>query len=199
MIDTEHAAQIKKELSSEHTMSPVQDLWMYNKNMPQFILDKINIIADHIVDEVFYFTHPEGLSSAIFLNRWNNKMQRYHQKLTGTLISIEKFVKDLWSPVLIDVKSEMKVLSDNLQLPLDKVTELFEGITDHKTLESELIKWCDVLKQNTNWIRNAVQKILDYQELCYYSCAAQTLLQLKETLKLSGDFNVVANLLSDQV
>ena len=181
-------------------MSPVRDLWMYNEDgMPQFQLNEFNIIADHIVDEVFYFTHPEGCSSAIFLKRWNNEMQRYHQKLNGTFVSIETFVKDLWSPVLTDFKSEMEMLSDNLKLPLDKVAELFEGITDQKTLESELTKWCGVFQQNTHWIRNAVQKILDYQELCYHSYAARTLLQLKETLKLSGDFNIVANLLSDQV
>ena len=79
------------------------------------------------------------------------------------------------------------------------MTELFDEIRERKALEHELEEWCSAFKtENRTWIRSAAQKILDYQELTYYAKSAHTLMQLKKTLKLTGDFNILTNLLQSE-
>lgn len=49
-------------------------------------------------------------------------------------------------------------------------------------------------------IRNAAEKISDYQNLCKYSSAAETLVELRKALEMTGDFSdVEAAIISKKV
>uniref|UniRef100_A0A1X7THY6 Death domain-containing protein n=1 Tax=Amphimedon queenslandica TaxID=400682 RepID=A0A1X7THY6_AMPQE len=123
--------------------------------------------------------------------------------LPKSILIISKFsaefrvaVEKLWMPMLKEFKEDLGRLHNGLQMPLKKVKHLFNDLSDKTTINEELTKWCCAVDEpDQSWIRDAAQKILDYQELCRYSYSAQTLMQLKKTLKLSGDFSSVEALL----
>ena len=177
------------------------DVWTFDEHAetPKYCFSELSCAPDNIIDEIYYFTSSEGCCSQIFGSRWTNSKKKYVQSLNGKHITISTFVNDLWIPVINEFQSDLESLSDGLQLPLEKVTELFDGIRERKVLEHELEKWCIAFKHEKRaWIRNAAQKILEYQELTYYSKSAHTLMELKNTLKLSGDFNILTNLLQTE-
>lgn len=153
-----------------------------------------------MIKEVFHLTHHEEISSSIFLKVFAKQKKNYLSKHEDATITLENAVKELWQPMCTEFKDDLQKLSDGLKLSLDKVAYLFEGISHSKVLEEELTKWCDAVKEtNRRWIRSAAQKIQDYQELRRYFYTAQTLMQLKETLGLTGDFSAVEALLPKEV
>ena len=153
-----------------------------------------------MIKEVFHLTHHEEISSNIFLKVFAKQKKHYLSKHEDTTITLEKAVKELWQPLCTEFKEDLQKLSDGLKLSVDKVAYLFEGTSHSKGLEEELTKWCDAIKEtNRRWIRSAAQKIQDYQELRRYFYTAKTLMQLKETLGLTGDFSAVEALLPKEV
>ena len=177
----------------------VKEVWCFDENGTKYTVPSLAYVSQNVIDEVYHLTSTEGCSSQIFRNRWSNAKQKFLQGLKGTQISIDAFVTQLWTPVVTEFHADLQAISNGLQLPLHKVTELFEGLTDRKVLESEIEVWCTAFKvENRTWIRSAAQKIIDYQELTFYSKSAKTLMQLKSTLKLSGDFTILTKLLQEE-
>ena len=163
-------------------------------------MSSLHIAPVAVIKEVFHFTSSEGCSSQIFRSRWENARLTFVRELNGNQTTIDNFVTTLWTSVIAEFREDLEAMSNGLNLPLRKVTELFEGLRGRESLETELKIWCTAFNvENTSWIRNAVKKIMDYQQLVYYSKSAQTLMQLKNTLKLSGDFTILTKLLDEEV
>ena len=177
--------------SFDYSSLPIRDLWETEELKIVYKYGQASDIPEHIMEEVFQLTHSEGCTSVIFQNLWSQRKNTYMEKQSGNTSTLDVVVKDLWTPVCEEFKSDLEKLS-NLQLRLDKVTLLFENIFEQKILEDELNKWCDATGYpRRDWIRETAQKILEYQQFCRYSYTAKTLMQLKETLGLTGDFSVV--------
>lgn len=197
-IHPDETIKIKEILQVDYTFTPVSELWECTTPLV-FKYCPIGVPED-VIQEVFYLTHHEEISSSIFLKVFAKQEKSYRLKHEDATITLEKAVKDLWQPSCTEFKEDLQKLSDGLKLPLDKVTYLFEDISESKELEVELTKWCDAVREtNKRWIRGAAQKILDYQKLRRYFYTAQTLMQLKETLGLKGDFSAVEALLPKEV
>ena len=189
---------IKENLQVDYTFTPVSELWECT-TPPVFKFCPIGVPND-VIQEVFHLTHHEEISSSIFLKVFAKQEKSYRLKHEDATITLEKAVRELWQPMCTEFKEDLQKLSDGLKLPLDKVAYLFDDISETKKLEEELTKWCDAVREtNRTWIRGAAQKILDYQKLRRYCYTAQTLMQLKETLGLTGDFSAVEALLSKEV
>ena len=125
---------------------------------------------------------------------------KYHAKVEESDVTFEKVVQEFWLPICSEFRADFQKLCDGFQLPLNKVAYFFENMTTLPEIEEELEKWCHAVEEtNKNWIRDAARKIGDYQTLCSYSFTAKTLLQLKKTLGLTGDFSVVEALLQREV
>lgn len=179
-------------------MTPVSDLWectpLIFKNCPSFV-------SDDVMEQVFYLTHHEGLHSLVFLKVFELKLFEYNHKRKQRVVTLESAVSEFWFPLCKEFKDDLKQLRDGLKLPIKKVANFFADITEMEQLEEELQKWCVAVKEtkNNNWIKNAVQKILEYQRLCCYTNTAQTVMQLKEALGLTGDFGILDALLLKEV
>ena len=175
----------------DYSSLSIHDLWENKESKIVYKYGQASDIPEHIMEEVFQLTHREGCTCVIFQNLWSQRKSTYMKKQSGTTSTLDVVIKDLWTPVCEEFKSDLEKLS-NLQLRLDKVTLLFENIFDQKILEDELNKWCDATGHSrSGWIRETAKKILEYQQFCRYSYTAKTLMQLKETLGLTGDFSVV--------
>ena len=189
---------MKKVLESDYTLTPVSDLWEHT-----LLVFKHCPIpsSDDVIEQVFILTHHEGLSSSIIRKVFAKEKKEYHvKKQPGSVITLENVVNELWKPMCAELKGDLQNLRDGLKLPLKKVAYFFEGMSHLKEIEEELSKWCYAFEvTEKRWIRDAAQKISDYQELCRYSYTAKTLIQLKDTLKLTGDFSAVEALLMPEV
>lgn len=178
---------------------PVSNLWECKEGSVVYKFSQTDIPMD-VIEEVYEFTHHERLSSHVFKRMFERKKKEYLSVNKAKTLTLQTIITDLWKPLCSVFKEDIAKLHDGLQLPLPKVTFLFGDISDHKVLNDEISKWCDAAGQaEKGWIREASQKILDYQELCRYSYAAQTLMGLKETLGLTGDFSSVEALVTNKV
>ena len=179
-------------------MVPVCDLWIYEDSKTVFKYCTVSVPYETI-QNVFYLTHHEQLSSSIFLKLFETKKALYHAS-KGNNNSLEAVINELWQPTKSEFSEDLAKLRDGLKLPLNKVESLFIDIYQLEKIKEELEKWCDAVEErNKNWVRDAAQKVMEYHELCRYSYSAQTIMQLKEKLKLKGDFSVVETLLPKQV
>ncbi len=198
----DEATKTKEDLANDLKSYLVKDVWTFDEETrnPKYSMSSLNIAPESIIKEVFRLTSSEGCSSQIFRSRWENTKKKFLHELNGNQTTIENFVAKLWIPVIAEFREDLEALSNGLKLPLHKVTELFEGLKGRELLERELTIWCSAFNvESTGWIRNAAKKIMDYQQLSYYSKSAQTLMQLKNTLKLSGDFTILTKLLDEEV
>lgn len=191
--------QITKALETDYTVIPVCDLWSCEEGKTAFKYCPI-AIPDDIIQDVYYFTHHDELSSSVFLKLFEAKKALYLSDKQTNNILLEAVVKELWQPTLSEFSEDFKNLRDGLKLPLSKIEVLFKDIYQLNKIEEELGKWCDAVKEdNRKWLKDAAQKLMDYHELCRYSFTAQTIMQLKEKLRLKGDFSIVEILLPKKV
>lgn len=174
-------------------------LWKFQEEEIFYKFCPVDIPHD-IIEEVYRLTHHEESSSNVFQKVFAKCKTEYTLKNQHTALTLQDVVNDLWKPVSKEFTDDLQRLRTGLELPLSKVTYLFEDISDLKALTSELEKWCDAVKEPDNrWIRDAAQKIQDYQELCRYSYTARTLMLLKGTLGLTGDFSAIEALVPKEV
>ena len=157
-------------------------------------------VPDNVVEEVFTLTHCEGILSKLFLKLFAEEKEKYIAKVKGSDVTFEIVIQEFWLPMCFEFRTDFQKLRDGFELPLKKVAYLFENITTLPEIKEELEKWCLAVEEtNKNWINDAAKKILDYQTLCRYSFTANTLMQLKKILGLTGDFSIVEVLLQQEV
>ena len=195
----EEATVIKQELKNDYTKTPIDLLWQYEEEKVKYKFCPTDI-PYNIIEEVFRLTNHEGISSKVFTKSFHKWKKEFLSKHKGSASNFKVAVEEMWKPMFQEYKDDLQKLYDGLQMPLNKVKYLFSDISDKVTLNKELEKWCHAVDEpDKSWIRDAAQKILDYQELCRYAYSAQTLMQLKKTLGLTGDFSAIQALLPKEV
>ena len=135
----------------------------------------------------------------------DNKLVRYffysmlRDSVKNQPISCANFVTVVWNPFfqkccrfLNDVKKKSIKLKEILTIDRD--------CTSSEQLENELIKLCcgvenchdnKKLERDHRWISESVMQIKTYLSMCDQAKAADTVLEIKEKLKLSGNFDIV--------
>ena len=195
----EEAAAIKHELKRDYTKTSIDLLWQYEGEEVMYKFCSTDI-PYNIIEEVFCLTNHEGISSKVFNKSFRKWKNEYLSKHKGSASNFKVVIEEMWKPMFQEYKNDLHKLHDGLQMPLKKVKYIFSDISDKVTLNQELEKWCNAVDEpDKGWIREAAQKILDYQELCRYAYSAQTLMQLKKTLALTGDFSAIEALLPKEV
>ena len=147
---------------------------------------------------------------SIFMELWEKSKQKYllecEQEKSTPSLTLPQVTTRIWKPVYNECKQILQELS-SLTMPLKKLKE-YPFPEEKEELEQHLRNLCQVVdscmsiegKEPTGeeWVRGTVNRMLKYRTLCKYANAAETLLKLKETLNLSGDFSLVETL-SQQV
>lgn len=166
----------------------------------------IKILCDN--DRVIYFPEATRLEtcmkflwtsrlSEVFMDYW-----RQHVKTFDCQLTMKDVHKELWLPVFSKCERVLEQLQ-NFSIPLTIVDELFKGkkastIESHIQQLQEIVTLCKNGEevQNFEWIKFVLERMEQYWILCKYEKAAKAFLELKNVLKLTGDFSLVENVVS---
>lgn len=140
--------------------------------------------------------HPSEVFRQVWLERMRNA------ECSKRVLEIPDIVTDMWNPTL----RECTQLIENLRTctivlgDVDKYFGVIESETIYKVIQNLAsgVHLCHSNRpesfSNATWIHRCVQLIKDYRTLCHCSKAANTLLDLRKELKLTGDFQLIETL-----
>ena len=135
--------------------------------------------------------------SNIFSECWRERLTTAVRE--KAILTLEDIVPKLWTPVFARCEELLKQLMDH-SLSLPTVDKLFKGnqakiIMDHIMQFYKGVEMCHGRKEvnDFQWIKGVVDHMEQFWQLSGYAEAAQAFLKLRDTLKLSGDFQLVAN------
>lgn len=182
--------ELKKNLISDISMKPISSLCHQSDGqivIPSFqtaaplfpILHKFTILTR---------AHP----SYTFQRFWNECIEQYYSNnlLLGSVM------KCIWMPVFERCCKHLESLKDRT-IKLYVVDELLDQFSDSSKLEEEIytlhkgICKCNEITSDPSWIKYCVQRMQQYHSLRQYGSTAKALLNLKEALALTGDFNLI--------
>ena len=140
-----------------------------------------------------YYFLSEKCQSDIFFTVLSSKLRK-----ARSTVKIADFVTAVWEPVF----KECCHLVDNIRsrdIKLKDVDHYFHHI-ERNDLFHHLSNFCKAVELCHNkepgsnfWIRDAVEQMKLYWSLRDQATAARTVLDLKESLELKGDFSIVEN------
>ena len=143
-----------------------------------------------------FLTCTKVFPSALFQHYWSQQMK----KMKTVQLAISDVASKLWKPVfdaccvfLEEVRSMEIVLSE-----VDRLLDLYKPEELHFQLCQLDNAICECLSQpvtsNQVWIRASIQRMEQYRSLRQHADAAKTFLQLRDTLRLSGNFGIIDKL-----
>ena len=129
----------------------------------------------------------------LFNKYWKERLNAYSEPIPFS--NVDSFV---WRPVLQACQSLLAKLESEDMTLLD-VDHQFKNAYFRKLhiLEQDLLNLqrgvCAIkyIRIDDSWIKKAVKHIGEYWDLCGYRDAAEAFLNIRDTLKLTGDFNLV--------
>ena len=134
------------------------------------------------------------LSSSLFHDAWI--LTRREAKCQNPNLSVSDLEQKVWNPAFNHCQAMLKELQ-TLSITLSNVDKLFWNYKENElTVQFKLldqgISKCVHKNPMITWVQKTVDKITEYRRLCDYSDAANSFLELKKLLKLSGgDFKNV--------
>ena len=157
-----------------------------------------------------FYEMADDSKPSMFIDLWEKSKEKYindcEQNKLKPSLTFAQVATQIWAPVYEKSKQIVQELSC-LTMPLTKVRE-YPFPKDKNKLEERLRNLCVVVDScrslegldpiGDKWVRDAVDRILKFYTLCKYADAADILKELKEVLKLSGNFSIVKTL-SEQV
>lgn len=147
-----------------------------------------------------FWIMTETFNSTIFQSIWLETMKNACDKNPN--ITISDVFPHIWVPTFASCQQRLEQLHDrSMSLSdVDKYFNQFKGEGLERELE-RLVKGfntCCEQPKDTTWIHQAVKRIEKYRKLCGQREAAYSLLELRNTLKLTeGDFSVVERISSE--
>ena len=137
----------------------------------------------------------------LFHRVWSDATRKASHKKDK--LTIQDIVDEIWRPAfkeceetilegLRDESIDLQAVDsyfkcyDNIEIIEGHLYRLFSGV--------ELCHGCNPPQACPAWISEAVHRIHDYWTLSDYAAAAKTILDLKDKLKLTGDFHVITTI-----
>lgn len=128
---------------------------------------------------------------------WDSKFSEAGAKETP--LTYEDVVTQVWEPVIEDCSSMLEMLKTRKMKLIDIDTQFKEKYADKQELDSNLHLLCKVIhicSQNgivaaSEWVEGVSSIIYHYWELCACIESGKALLEVRDRLKLSGDFGTI--------
>ena len=146
----------------------------------------------------FYFFH-DAYPSDVFQKVWKSKLTEV-SRLKQTL-SFSGVVDLIWRPVATTCCQLVESVRDRsiLLRDVDRYFSEFRGqhVYDHLLSLYKAIEACHGRHTDTGgWVREAVNHMEEYWSLCEQAEAANTVLGMKRSLHLTGDFSTIEDVAS---
>ena len=129
--------------------------------------------------------------SLIFNKLW----QKYGEILKDEVITMEIIFNKMWSRICEELKSTNQQFLDG-EMRLQKIDEYSNMFKNYDALQEEFMLLSKHFSETTTSLVKGklgviIKKVKNYKELFDAQQAAQTILQLKKTVGLEGDFSEV--------
>ena len=142
-----------------------------------------------------YYFFSAVFRSNVFVKIWSSKLKI----ISKMELRVEDIPTSLWEPVfteccqlLEDIHSQ-EIRMKDIEQHLGSLSE--DNLCDHLCQLNNAMRACSGKKDgqsgSNKWIRSAVDKIKLYRSLSNQAEAAKTVLELRDSLHLAGDFGVI--------
>jgi hypothetical protein len=137
----------------------------------------------------------------LFHRVWNDATRKASRRKDE--LTIHDIVDEIWRPAFKECEETILEGLRDESIDLQVVDSYFKCYNNIETIKSHLHRlFCGVeLCHGRNppqtcppWISAAVHRVHDYWTLSDYAAAAETILDLKDKLKLTGDFHVITTI-----
>ena len=181
-----------QQLQKNYNQVPLRDLCYTEPSDPH----KVQFLCFDVAHPLHAILTPfevlfKTRRSDIFLKIWRSKLKEAER--AKETLTFDDVVAKIWNPVF----EECCKLLDGIQsrsIKLKEVDKYFrdiEHITDHLKNLYYAIEDCRNQNPDCSWISAAVSHIEQYWSLCKQAKAAKVVLELKQRLDLTGDFEVI--------
>lgn len=192
-------SQLRHEIKENHLLMPIKSLCSTETASKKILFVCFQLAQPLLSILNSYHFLSQVHHNALFQGIWSSKLKVIAKaKLT---LSIPDLVTKIWNPVfeeccqLLDsVKSRSIKLKD-----VDRYfRELEGGYMQHHLINLlKAIEKCHGWTENSlAWVHGAMSHIKHYWSLCEQAEAACSVLGLRDTLKLTGDFKIIENVAS---
>jgi hypothetical protein len=184
-------ADLLEEIKQDHSCRSINALCSYQEEGVQFRCFKAAQPLQQVLPAYHHFAihHPNELFQQI----WKSRLKAVvYEKRT---LTFDDVVTKIWKPVL-DECCQLIDSVRNLTITLADVNRHFCHLDNNRQSHLELLfkatEAChDRGVESTTWIREALDQMDRYWSICEQAEAARTVLQLKESLQLRGNFEVI--------
>lgn len=130
--------------------------------------------------------------SELFQQIWKSKLRAVASEKVP--LTFGDVMAKIWKPVFVDCCHLIDSVKE-LTITLADVNFHFQKLDERQSHLELLFKATEACHgrevESTTWIRNALERMHLYWNLCEQADAAKTVLELKESLKLKGNFKVI--------
>ncbi len=189
--------ELKTELRKDHKDKPIKDLCVIDNDKVIFTVLHLALPLEDIPTK---FDIMFDYQSKLFEKIWNDHLKKARRKSDSTL-SIESIKTDIWDPSFNRCLTLLDSLRDR-SIKLSEVDQYFREVKDREHQISSLCSGVEMCKDGRvngdshQWISTAVDLMDRFWSICELAKAAEIVMDLKEKLKLSGDFSLIEGIAS---
>ena len=195
------AARLSRRLATNFDNCRISKLWSVTANRTIVVgcfPEALRFPLELIMEQFWIMTHK--CESMIFIQFWNENFTTITSKSSDLVLS--DAVKEVWSIVFSQCEDLLNRLNA-YSLSLMIVDKLFKGKTK-PVITNNIIQLCrgvELCRKKSEtvdfkWIDGVVERMERFWQLCKLADAARVLLDMRDALDLTGDFQLVENVAS---
>lgn len=184
------------EIDQDHSMKPINSLCVTDNGSVQINCFKLAQPLQGMLNNYYMLSHRK--QSCLFDRVWASALRR-ESKAKLTLSDV---VDRIWNPVFTECCQLVESVQSK-SIKLRDVDQLFRDFKDVRAIRSDLRTLFSALEAcynrkiaTTGWIEISVKLMEQYQSLREQAEAAKIVLDLKESLSLTGDFEIIEGVAS---
>ena len=186
----------------KHGNTPINTLCRREEHHVVFISLKAASSLDNITRKFDILNRSR--KSTLFNKLWNKHMKRAETKSikSHSPLTIESIKTDIWDPCFQECQKMLSSLCDKTIL-LSEVDHYFNSSENIENTRVQILALYDGVRlcvtdrtdiKDRELINDAVYCMERYWSLCHLNRAAKVVMDLKQALKLTGDFSLIETL-----
>ena len=187
--------QLQKEFNAKYDDVAVKDLFV-ETTTPKPQLQCVYFTVKDIPHELLKYLYIMGnkYRNDLFDICWRKQLQ-----CSSTNLTFQEVYTNVCQPVLNDCEEILLSLQEKT-ITLENVDKYFQKFEHISDMEDNLSKLCEGIQEYfpgtrvlraKRWVRDVVNHIQEYKRIYHYWNVAMIILNLKESLKLHGDFTAI--------
>ncbi len=192
--------ELKTEMRRDHRDKPIENLCVIDSDNDKVIFTLLHSALPLEDIPTKFDVMFSKYQSKLFEKIWEDHVKKTRRKSESEL-TIASIKTDIWDPSFHRCRTLLDSLRDR-SIKLSEVDQYFREVKDKKHQISALcsgVEMCNngrVTGDGRQWISRAAHLMDRYWSICELAKAAEIVMDLKEKLKLSGDFSLIEGIAS---